>query len=123
MGLRCIFTLFVTTVAGCGHMAPYSESSLGYIELYSGVEHQRQLRMPRKVTRYQPFPETYVSSRWIGIDGSGDEILVNTEERQCPEGTKDAGGYATRGRITLTSDSVILSLEQRNGECRNLAEG
>jgi len=111
---------FLTTVVGCGHMAPYSEAPLGYVELYPGVEHHRQLRVPYNVRRYEPFPRNYPSSRWIGVDGVGDETSVNSDERGCPEGAKgDSSGYATRGQITLTTDSAILNLEQRKGECRN----
>jgi hypothetical protein len=123
--LRAIVgSLTVSLGAACGHMAPYSETPLGYVELYEGIQHRYQLRIPYKVQVYDPFPSrSYVDSRWLSLDGSGTEVL-DTRDSGCPEGTETFGsGYATRGKITFVDDTATVELEQSVSTCRNPVDG
>ena len=110
-------------VAACGHMAPYSETPLEYVELYEGIQHRYQLRIPYKVQVYDLPPRSYVASKWLSLDGSGTEVL-DTRDSSCPEGTETfSSGYATRGKITFLDDAVTLDLEQSKSTCRNPIDG
>jgi len=112
--------------AACGHMAPYSETPLGYVELYEGIQHKYQLRIPYKVQVYDPFPtRSYIAATWLSLDGSGTELL-DTTSSPCPErmATATSGhGYATRGKVIFVEDAVTLQLEQAVGTCRNPVDG
>jgi len=78
-----LFLPLLGSLAGCGHMTPYSEKRLDYVELYDGVQHGHQLRIPFKVTLYEPFPvNSYISSEWIGLNGSATELSSDSTMRR-----------------------------------------
>jgi len=95
-------------LTACGHMAPYSEKRLDYVELYAGVEHRYQLRIPYTVTVYEPFPtRSYVGYRWIAVNGSDAELAAEaTVESACPEEMKAfSSRYPVRGKVSLLQGS------------------
>jgi hypothetical protein len=114
MRIACTL-LLASALSSCGHLARVNKTQLGYVELYAGVEHQYQLRVPYKVQLYEIFPtHRYTSSVWIGLDGS-DSVLQPKESkaRTCPEGTStDSEGYELRGTVTLSGDSARIALEE-----------
>jgi hypothetical protein len=98
---------------GCGHLASYTETPLDYAELYKGIEHPFQLRVFISVQVHDFPPRSYVASEWISLDDSGAELLADTSENGCPEGTKTfRSAYRTRGAVTLGATVVQVSLEQ-----------
>ena len=102
------------SLSGCGHMTPYSEKPLDYAELYNGVQHRYQLRIPFKVTLYEPLPsQSYISSEWITLDGSPPELSSDSSEALlCPEGTTTfASRYKMRGRVVLGPDMARVQME------------
>ena len=111
--------LLVAAFTGCGHMTPYSEASLEFVELYAGLAHQFQLRIPRKVTVYEPFPtRTYISYDWIAFNGSETALSSDrTEAASCPEGTQSySSRYPVRGSVALTSSTALVQLEMQIGK-------
>ena len=101
-------------LGGCGHMTPYSEKPLDYVELYDGVQHRYQLRIPYKVTLYEPFPSrSYISSEWVTLDGSGSNLSSDTSEAlTCPEGTTTfSSRYKMRGRVVIGPSTAQIQMD------------
>ncbi len=62
-----LLVLAMAGLTGCGHLAPWSESPLDYVEIYRGVEHPYQLRVLTQVQVYDLIPRRYVSWEWIPL--------------------------------------------------------
>ena len=129
--------LLLTLLAGCGHTARYTEEPLDYVQLFDGIQHRYQIRIPYKVHRYDPLPERpYTSSHWIGLDGTPPILTARASQTlDCPEGTTSASGSnEIRGSVTIEPETATVALEeyiyrsgawawhpyQRNGQYRLL---
>lgn len=106
--MRVAYTLLLVLLAlsGCGHaMTRANKAPLGHVEMYDGVEHRYQLRIPYRVQVYEIFPtHRYNSSIWIGLNGSGwaSPEFPDTFDRY----DDDIGGVRWRGGYTVRSLSV-----------------
>ena len=95
-------------------MTPYSETPLGHVELFDGVQHRYQLRVLYKVQLYEPFPSrSYTSSQWITLDGTGNELSSDTSEAlACPEGTTTfSSSYPMRGKVTIAAQTARIEMQ------------
>ena len=100
---------------GCGHIAPYSEAPLDYVEIYRGVEHPYQLRVITQVQVYDLIPTRYVHWKWIPLAGADDSFVVDSEARICPEGSFQPSflrGRKIRGTVVLDAGKALIQLEQ-----------
>jgi hypothetical protein len=100
-------------------MTRVSKAPLGHVEMYAGVEHRYQLRIPYRVQVYEIFPtHRYNASIWIGLNGSGDVLdPAGGKARSCPEGASfDPASFELRGVVNLEGDSARIALEEHRYE-------
>jgi hypothetical protein len=104
--------LLSVVLTGCGHMTPYTEHPLGYVELYEAAPGGSQLRLQYKVQLYEPFPtRDYLDEHWIVLSSgtSGTYLLA-----QCPPGFRNRFGFEPRGMIgTIEIDASVVRLALR----------
>jgi hypothetical protein len=107
--MRIVTVLTVaTSLAACGHIAPYSEHRGANAERYD-IAGRSYLRVPYRVVVYDLVPRTYLDEEWIAVGEvpPGDHLLL-----YCPPTLRDRHRkpITMKGFVNISTSEVQLDL-------------